>query len=86
MEIANSFSQLRSNLVESVNSLDAKEIERLNEALHCFLKGCYFSTIAMAVTAIEFTLLFGFGGLSNLLDRRLRQQPSAGSPYYRERR
>lgn len=55
--IANTFSEVRSTIVESVNRLDAREIERLDEALHCFLEGCYFSTVAMAVTAIEFRLL-----------------------------
>lgn len=33
------------------------EIDRVNEAIHCLAEGCYFSTVAMAVTAIESRLL-----------------------------
>jgi hypothetical protein len=56
-QIADTFSKVRSTLIESVNSLNGNEIDRLNEAIHCFLEGCYFSTVAMSVTAIEFRIL-----------------------------
>jgi hypothetical protein len=37
--------------------LNPTEIERLNEATHNFLEGCYYSSVAMSVSAIEFRLL-----------------------------
>jgi len=36
--------------------LNLNEIDRLNEAIHCFLEGCYYSSVAMSVSAIEFRL------------------------------
>ena len=38
-------------------TLEPAERERLNEAIHCFLEGCYYSAVAMSVSAIEFRLL-----------------------------
>ena len=36
--------------------MNLNEIDRLNEAIHCFLEGCYYSSVAMSVSAIEFRL------------------------------
>lgn len=44
------------------------EIGRVNEAIHCLAEGCYFSTVAMAVTAIESRLL-GWMQKVNLTDQ-----------------
>ena len=37
--------------------LKPEETDRLNEAIHCFLGDCNYSTVAMSVSAIEFRLL-----------------------------
>lgn len=37
--------------------LKPEETDRLNEAIHCFLEDCNYSTVAMSVSAIEFRLL-----------------------------
>lgn len=51
------FRQVKSLIYGLVDSLDPNELARLNEALHCYLEGCFYSTVAMSVTAIEFRLL-----------------------------
>lgn len=43
----------KKEIKKAVSLLDSEEIDRLNEALHCFLEGCYYSSIAMSVSAIE---------------------------------
>ena len=50
------FSGATEELEEAISLLDSREIDRLNEALHCFLEGCYHSSVAMSVSAIEFRL------------------------------
>ena len=37
--------------------LDETEMDRINEAIHDFLEGCYYSSVAMSVCAIESRLL-----------------------------
>jgi hypothetical protein len=49
--------RVREELQRKIGFLDVQEKLRLNEAIHCYLEGCYYSTVAMAVTAIEFRLL-----------------------------
>jgi hypothetical protein len=49
--------KVKAEIESSVSQLSKNETERLNEALHCYLEGCFFSTVAMAVTAIEYRLL-----------------------------
>jgi len=49
--------KVKAEIESSVSQLSKNETERLDEALHCYLEGCYFSTVAMAVTAIEYRLL-----------------------------
>lgn len=44
---------------EKTGRIEDKERKRLNEALHNFKEGCYYSAIAMSVTAIESRLLNG---------------------------
>jgi len=39
------------------STLEPTERDRLNEAIHCFLEGCYYSAVTMSVSAIEFRLL-----------------------------
>jgi len=51
------FRQVQSLIYSLVGSFDPNELMRLNEALHCYLEGCFYSTVAMSVTAIEFRLL-----------------------------
>jgi hypothetical protein len=57
-KIMNAFSlKVQTEINSLTSNLSANETERLDEALHCYLEGCYFSTVAMAVTAIEYRLL-----------------------------
>ncbi|ATZ61366.2 MAG: hypothetical protein BME93_04610 [Methanosarcinales archaeon Met12] len=51
------FSKAKDEIEEKISLLAAVEKERLNEAIHCFLERCYYSTVAMSVSAIEFRLL-----------------------------
>jgi len=37
--------------------LNSTEIDRLNEAIHCFVEDCNYSAVVMSVSAIEFRLL-----------------------------
>jgi exonuclease VII small subunit len=55
--IMNTFNEVKPEIERLVSELSKNETERLNEALHCYSEGCYFSTVAMAVTAIEYRLL-----------------------------
>lgn len=48
--------EAKEEIEEKIPLLDSEEKNRLNEAMHCFLEGCYFSAIAMSVSAIEFRL------------------------------
>ena len=55
---------LSSVILECKRIVDAKlqffnseEKERLNEAIHCFKEECYYSSVAMSVSTIEFRLL-----------------------------
>ena len=56
LRIIKKFLQARRQIKETVSLLDSREIDRLNEALHCFLEGCYYSSVAMSVSTIEFRL------------------------------
>lgn len=51
------FSEIKEELEKKVSLLNSDEMDRLNEAIHCFFEGCYYSAIAMSVSAIEFRLL-----------------------------
>lgn len=51
------FSSSENEIVEKICTLHPDELDRLNEAIHCFLEGCYYSTIVMSVSATEFRLL-----------------------------
>lgn len=55
----NTFSKdtVKKEIKETLSTLRAEEIDRLNEAIHCFLEGCNYSAVAMSVSAIEFRLL-----------------------------
>lgn len=54
--LENTLEGLKDEIAEIVSLLDDREIDRLNEALHCFLEGCYYASVAMSVSAIEFRL------------------------------
>lgn len=62
--IEDMFRQVRAYMPSAVRSLDPNESTRINEALHCYLESCFYSTVAMAVTAIEFRLLKFMKGLT----------------------
>ncbi len=51
------FKRMRGNISTTCEALDIEEKERLNEAIHCYLENCYFSSIAMSVSAVESRLL-----------------------------
>lgn len=51
------FEDTQEALTTKLKLLDKQETDRLNEALNCYLNGCYFSTVAMSVSAIESRLL-----------------------------
>jgi len=51
------FINAKDEIDKKISLLDPAEKERFNEAIHCFLEGCYYSTVAMSVSAIEFRLL-----------------------------
>ena len=51
------FGHVEDELKEKISLLNSAEMDKLNEAIHCFLEGCYYSSVAMSVSAIEFRLL-----------------------------
>jgi len=55
-KIINYFSTEKKEIEDKFGLLNTEEIKRLNEAIHCFLEGCYYSSVAMSVSAIEFRL------------------------------
>jgi hypothetical protein len=55
--IKQGFEPVESQIKEKLQLLDREEIDRLNEALRCYLEGCNHAAIAMSVSAIEFRLL-----------------------------
>lgn len=54
--IKRDFELVESQIKEKLQLLDMEEMDRLNEALRCYLEGCNYATIAMSVSAIEFRL------------------------------
>ena len=50
------FRRAKNEIREAISNLNPEEIDRLNEAIHCFLEGCFYSSVAMSVSAIEFRL------------------------------
>jgi hypothetical protein len=50
-------SDCKKEITEILSLLSKLEKDRLNEAVHCITENCYFSTVAMAVCAIESRLL-----------------------------
>ena len=55
-EVEKRFSDVKNEVKEKISLLNLDEMDRLNEAIHCFLEGCYYSAVAMSVSAIEFRL------------------------------
>lgn len=55
--VKNAFYSVKNELRTAINLLNKSEKERLNEAIHNLLEGCYYSSVAMSVSAIEFRLL-----------------------------
>lgn len=56
-EITMIFSGASNEIGDKISLLSSNELDRLNEAIHCLFEGCYYSAIAMSVSAIEFRLL-----------------------------
>jgi hypothetical protein len=55
-KIRTGFNNVKNEIKEKISLLNPAEIDRVNEAIHCFLEGCYYSSVAMSVHAIEFRL------------------------------
>ena len=55
-EVEKRFRYIKNEAKERISLLNPAEMDRLNEAIHCFLEGCYYSAVAMSVSAIEFRL------------------------------
>ncbi len=55
--IANIFREAEEEIRNRLQLLEKEEIDRLNEALHCYGQSCNYAAIAMSVSAIEFRLL-----------------------------
>lgn len=51
------FSDVKEKRQNVFSNLEPAERRRLNEAIHCFLEGCNYSSVVMSVSAIEFRLL-----------------------------
>jgi len=74
--IENAFREVEDKIEKKLSILDSKEEDRLNEAIHCFLEGCYYSAIAMSVSAIEsrlFSLMKGVRPRAKLKELTLGQ-------------
>ena len=54
--IKRTFDVVKEEMKEKMSLLNPAEMDRLNEAVHCFIEGCYYSAVAMSVSAIEFRL------------------------------
>lgn len=57
VELKTPFISNKAKLKRVHDSLDARERERVNEALHDYLEGAHYSSVAMSVSAIENRLL-----------------------------
>ena len=55
-QVKKAFRRAKNEIREAISNLNPEEIDRLNEAIHCFLEGCFYSSVAMSVSAIEFRL------------------------------
>lgn len=55
--IKNVFKDVQEEIRDKLQLLDVEEVNRLNEALNCYIQGCNYAAIAIAVSAIEFRLL-----------------------------
>jgi len=56
-DIKSAFSIARDEIEHLCSILDETETSRINEAIHDFFEGCYYSSVAMSVCAIESHLL-----------------------------
>jgi hypothetical protein len=54
--IKEGFKDTENEIVNKIRLLEVEEKNRLNEALNCYMEGCNYSAIAMAVSALEFRL------------------------------
>jgi hypothetical protein len=50
------FEQSKQEIIRKLSLLNGEEKDRLDEALNCYINGCNYSAVAMAVSAIEFRL------------------------------
>ena len=51
------FKMLRNQISVFCQAFDDEERERINEAIHSYFENCYYSTVVMSVSAIEYRLL-----------------------------
>jgi len=54
--IEGTFESVKDEIDKKIALLEFEEKDRVNESMHCFVEGCYYSAVAMAVSAIEFRL------------------------------
>jgi hypothetical protein len=54
--VIKAFKLAENEIANKIRLLEVEENNRLNEALNCYMEGCNYSAIAMAVSAIEFRL------------------------------
>jgi hypothetical protein len=50
------FDTCKQEISKKLSLLYSEEKNRLNEALNCYINGCYYSAVAMSVSAVEFRL------------------------------
>lgn len=56
-DVGNTFKEVEEEIKREISKLDEVEKDRLNEAIHTFFEGCYYSSVGMSVCAIEHRLL-----------------------------
>lgn len=55
--ISEVFKEAQGEINKEISKLDEVEIDKLNEAIHTFFEGCYYSAVSMSVCAVEYRLL-----------------------------
>jgi len=56
-EVKDCFEMVKKEVRDKLKLLDPEEMDRLDEAINCYLEGCNYAAVAMSVSAIEFRLL-----------------------------
>lgn len=55
-------------ITTKLSILSSEEIVRLNEAIHCYVEGCNYASVAMSVSAVESRLLSLLSSINSDLD------------------